>query len=194
MFIELTDHLRCPADHDESFLVLLPEVTEGRSVRTGTLGCPVCRVEYRIDGGVAIFAPRPDRPAVAPPIPGTALHALLGIAGPGGYAALVGDVTALAPSLARSVPGVHFAAVRPVAGVGESPALSLIEADRLPFKRASLRGVVLGSGVGADPGWVPDAFRAVLPGLRVVGAGAAPSIDGLEVLAAADGWWVGRKR
>jgi hypothetical protein len=24
MFIELTDHFRCPADHDESFLVLLP--------------------------------------------------------------------------------------------------------------------------------------------------------------------------
>lgn len=194
MFIELTDHLRCPADHDESFLVLLPEVTEGRSVRTGTLGCPVCRVEYRIEDGVAIFAPRPDRPAATPPISGAALHALLGIAGPGGYAALVGDVTALAPSLARSVPGVHFAAVRPAVGLEESPALSLVEADRLPFKRASLRGVALGSGMGADPGWVADAFRAVLPGLRVVGAGAAPSIDGLEVLATAEGWWVGRKR
>ena len=25
MFIELTDHLRCPEDHEESFLVLLPD-------------------------------------------------------------------------------------------------------------------------------------------------------------------------
>jgi hypothetical protein len=26
LFIELTDHLRCPNDHDESFLVLLPDL------------------------------------------------------------------------------------------------------------------------------------------------------------------------
>jgi hypothetical protein len=41
MFIELTDHLRCPADHAESYLVLLPEEMRERSVRTGRLGCPV---------------------------------------------------------------------------------------------------------------------------------------------------------
>lgn len=194
MFIELTDHLRCPADHDESFLVLLPEVLAGRSVRAGMLGCPVCQAEYRIEDGVVRFVPRPDRPAPGTPISAPALQALLGLAGPGGYAVLVGDVTSLAAPLAQATPGVHFAAVDPVAGIDESPALSLIEADRLPFKRASLRGVVLGSGVGTDPGWVADGLRAVLPGLRVVGAGGAPSVDGLEVLAAADGWWVGRKK
>ena len=26
MFIELTDHLRCPEDHEEAYLVLLPEI------------------------------------------------------------------------------------------------------------------------------------------------------------------------
>ena len=38
MFIELTDHLRCPADHAESYLVLLPDRMDGRSVREGRLG------------------------------------------------------------------------------------------------------------------------------------------------------------
>ena len=41
MFIELTDHLRCPADHEESYLVLLPDEIRERSVRAGRLGCPV---------------------------------------------------------------------------------------------------------------------------------------------------------
>ncbi|HET7025820.1 MAG TPA: hypothetical protein VFI39_11510 [Gemmatimonadales bacterium] len=194
MFIELTDHLRCPADHDESYLVLLPEVTDGRSVRSGTLGCPVCQAEYRIEDGVVRFAPRPGVAAPDATISGAALHALLGLAGPGGYAALVGDVTAQAPALAHSDPGVHFAAVRPVAGLAESRELSLIDADLLPFKRGSLRGVVLGAGYGGDARWVADAVRAVLPGLRVVGAGAAPAGDGLELQAEADGWWVGRKK
>jgi len=42
MYIELTDHLRCPENHEERFLVLLPDRVEDRSVRTGQLGCPVC--------------------------------------------------------------------------------------------------------------------------------------------------------
>ena len=33
MFIELTDYLRCPADHAESYLVLLPDEMQERSVR-----------------------------------------------------------------------------------------------------------------------------------------------------------------
>lgn len=194
MFIELTDHLRCPADHDESFLVLLPDTTDDRSVRSGTLGCPVCHAEYRIADGVVQFTAPRARPPAAPSIAADQLSALLGLAGPGGYAALVGDVTALSAAISPLTPGVHFTAVAPVSGLVESRALSLVEAERMPFKRGSLRGVVLGSGFGADPRWVADALRTVLPGLRVVGAGKAPQLDGLELLAEAEGWWVGRKK
>ena len=42
MHIELTDHLRCPMSHDESFVVLLPDAMDGRLVTAGHLGCPVC--------------------------------------------------------------------------------------------------------------------------------------------------------
>ena len=62
MFIELTDHLRCPAEHDEAFLVLLPELIEGRSVRKGTLGCPICDRRFTLRDGVfdASGAPVPQ--------------------------------------------------------------------------------------------------------------------------------------
>ena len=193
MFIELADHLRCPADHEESFLVLLPAETTDRSVRSGTLGCPVCNAEYRIHDGVVLFSEVAERRSVRTSVTADALHAFLGLAGPGGYAALVGDVSALAGEMAERNRGVHFAAVQPAGGLVESRALSLIEAPRLPFRTASLRGVVLGTGFGSDQGWVEEGLRAVLPGLRVVGAGAAPKVPGLEVLAAADGWWVGKK-
>ena len=52
MFIELTDHLRCPEPHEEAFLVLLPDRFDGRSVREGTLGCPVCDRRFVLRDGV----------------------------------------------------------------------------------------------------------------------------------------------
>ena len=98
MFIELTDHLRCPATHDESFLVLLPEDVVNRQVRSGTLGCPLCNATYPIIDGVAHFGAPVRRSACAPaaPPPVAGLAAFLGLSGPGGYVALVGDVAAVA--------------------------------------------------------------------------------------------------
>ena len=196
MFIELTDHLRCPAAHDESFLVLLPDAVENRQVRSGTLGCPVCNATYPIVEGVARFGVPSVRASVRPsaPPPVAGLAAFLGLSGPGGYVALVGDVAALARELAAAVPGVHFAAIDPPAGTLGSDRVSVLEAPSLPVKARQLRGVILGSGFGDDAAWVGEGVRAVLPGLRVVGAGAAPARDDLQILAAADGWWVGVRK
>lgn len=190
MFIELTDHLRCPAEHDEAFLVLLPEAVDDRGVRSGMLGCPVCQAEYRIADGVVRFGEAPH-PAGAPPLRAEAVHAFLGLSGPGGYAALVGDVAGVLPDLVGLDPGVHFAAIDAPAGVTESRAVSVLLADRIPFKRASLRGVVLGGGYGGDDRWVGEARRVLLPGLRMAGSGPAPERADVQVLAEADGWWVG---
>ena len=64
MFIELTDHLRCPADHEESYLVLLPDRMEERSVREGRLGCPVCGRTYTLaDGILDLGGDVPEPPA-----------------------------------------------------------------------------------------------------------------------------------
>src|SRR5688572_33340449 len=55
VFIELIDSLRCPVDHDESWLVASIVERSGRDIVAGTLGCPVCRAEYPIRDSIAVF-------------------------------------------------------------------------------------------------------------------------------------------
>lgn len=195
MFIELTDHLRCPASHDESFLVLLPDEVVSRQVRSGMLGCPVCNATYPIREGVVHFgapAEPPHTPSTPPPV--EALAAFLGLGGPGGYVALVGDVAALGRELVGAVPGVHFVGINAPPGSVGAERVSLMEGPSIPVRARQLRGVILGAGYGGDEDWLTEGVRVVLPGLRVVGAGPAPDRPDLQVLAAADGWWVGVSR
>src|SRR5436309_15579285 len=48
--------LRCPETHEEAFLVMSTGEMVGRMVRSGILGCPVCRREYPIVKGVVQFS------------------------------------------------------------------------------------------------------------------------------------------
>ncbi|MEO8199280.1 MAG: hypothetical protein ABI679_02055 [Gemmatimonadota bacterium] len=197
MFIELTDILRCPAPHDEQYLVLVPERMEHRMVQTGRLGCPVCHREYSIIDGVATFSPRvpPTVDRNSPPgqLDAPALAAFLGLSGPGGYVGLIGEVTRFAADLIREVPGVHFIGVNPPPGTNELPMMSLAGADTIPIRSRSLRGVLLGESFAGDPRWQAEAARSVLPGLRVAGVGALPTDPSLRFLAGADGWWVSER-
>jgi uncharacterized protein YbaR (Trm112 family) len=192
MFIELTDQLRCPAEHDESFLVLIPDRTEQRAVVEGLLGCPVCQREYRISGGVVRFGePGPATISTPDPAMAEALVTFTGLEGPGGYLGVIGEAAGLAPALGQRLPGVHVAAVNPPAGLRPSAAVSLLQSPRLPFKQRSLRSLILSQPMAADPAWQEAAIAAVLPGLRIVGTGKAPASARLELLAEASGWWVG---
>lgn len=197
MFIELTDILRCPESHDEQFLILLPEEMSGRSVRTGQLGCPVCHAEFRIEQGVVGLSrgalPAADAGDVDPLVDAAAIAAFLGLGGPGGYLGLVGNVPGIGGELVGALPGVHLVAINPPAGTAELPMMSVLTSSILPIKSRSLRGVVLGSPFGGDPFWMSEGVRVLLPGLRVVGRGAAPAREDLNVLAAAGGWWVAAK-
>ena len=194
MFIELTDHLRCPSDHDEQFLVLLPDRMEGRSVRSGQLGCPVCGRVFRLDdgifdaGGAPVLAGEPSVLTVE------AMATLAGIHGPGGYLALVGAPGGLARDIAGQFPGVALVAVNPPTGVADGDLVSVLRGSTIPLKSRSMRGVVLGPGFGADPRWVREAARVVLPGLRVVGEGPDPTIGEVELMASAGGVWVATPR
>jgi uncharacterized protein YbaR (Trm112 family) len=195
MFIELTDHLRCPADHDESFLVLLPDRMEGRSVRTGQLGCPVCDRTFQLADGMLDLGDGPaldagGKTALDP----DGLSTLVGLHGPGGYLALVGPVAGLWKEVAELNPGVALVAVNPGAGVTDSPEVSVLRGGRLPIKSRALRGVVLGRPFADDPHWIGEAARVVLPGLRVVGEGKNPPPELVDLLASADGIWVGTAR
>jgi uncharacterized protein YbaR (Trm112 family) len=194
MFIELTDHLRCPADHQESYLVLLPDEMRERSVRTGHLGCPVCGRTYTLSDGVLDLGggetALPERTLLTP----EALTALVGLSGPGGYLVLVGTPAGDWREVARLNPGVGLIAVNPPPDVVDEPGISVLRASALPLKSRSMRGVVLGSPFGGDPRWVAEAARVVLPGLRVAGEGPLPDASTLELMAAAGGAWVGTPR
>ena len=192
MFIELTDHLRCIADHDESFVVLLPDEVVDRSVRSGTLGCPTCGRVYRIADGVLDAGDAPPPAAENAPA-GEALAALAGLGGPGGYMVLAGSAGARWAELAGAVPGVHLVLVNPPPGIAEAPGMSVLHSSRLPLRSGSMRAVVLGAPYGGDASWTDEAARVVLPGLRVVGHGPAPAAADLDVLADAEGWWVAQR-
>jgi hypothetical protein len=193
MHIELTDHLRCLSDHAESFLVLLPDLMDGRRVLRGTLGCPVCGRVVPVEQGVAEFGAGPPSDGRTV-LSAEAISAFLGVSGPGGFLALAGGVTAVAAELAALLPGIALVLVNPPAGTADSVMGSVLRAGRLPLKQGSMRGVVIGRDAAEADGWITDAIGAVLPGLRVVVEGGGPPPDGVELLAMVEGCWVGKKQ
>jgi len=197
MFIELTDHLRCPADHAEAYLVLLPRQMTGRSVIGGMLGCPICLAEYPVQDGILELGAAPpvtDYSARADDPSAEVLHTFLGLEGPGGFVVLIGDIAREAEALTGLLPGVAMVAVNPPPSVRPTAVISVVHSPVLPLKQRSVRGLVLGSPEAADAEWRDRAVGAVLPGLRLVGRETAPALAEFELLASAGGWWVGRRR
>ncbi len=198
MFIELTEILRCPREHQESYLVATPIAMDGRRIVRGVLGCPECRAEFPIVGGVAYFGVPGGRPAGVAPVEGPAydvggLAAFLNLDGPGGYAALVGRAARLGTEIAAATPGVHFVAVNPPDGVAPGPMLSLLASPRgLPIKSAQLRAVILGAD-HADRAWLLEGARALLPGLRLVVEDERAAVEGVTELARGAGMFVGSR-
>ncbi len=190
MHIELTDHLRCPVDHEESFLVLLPERMDGRLVPVGTLGCPVCGWDAGWTDGIPDFGGGTPG-AGHPQFDAAGAVALLGIDGPGGWLALAGRAGALAAELAELLPGIGIVAVNPATEISPDNVLSVLRTAAWPLKRHALRGVIVGADAEALAG---AALASVLPGLRAVGEGTSPPLGtGDELLAGAGGVWVVRK-
>jgi uncharacterized protein YbaR (Trm112 family) len=209
MHIELTEMLRCPGPHQESFLVMSTGEMSGRMVRSGVLGCPTCRKEYPIVKGVVEFsgsgkgetgnggAPSATFPVSRFPFPAVdpqTLQALLDLSGPGGYVVLVGSAARHAVGLAGLMGGIHFVGINAPAGVEELPILSLLRCEALiPLRHAMARSVVVGPDV-ADAAWLAEASRVLLRGRRLViegELGTPPA--GVAKRAAGEGLWVGDK-
>jgi uncharacterized protein YbaR (Trm112 family) len=194
VFIELTDQLRCPADHDESFLVLLPDEMDGRSVRTGQLGCPVCGRTYPVvDGVLDTQDATPAEGLYGSVLDADSATTLVGLHGPGGYLVLVGPVASAWKELGELNPGVALVAVNPNADVADAPGISVLRGARLPIRSRAMRGVILGRPFAADRHWVREAARVVLPGLRIVGEGRDPPPELIDLMASAEGVWVGTR-
>jgi len=194
MFIELTDHLRCPADHDEAYLVLLPEQMDGRAVRSGALGCPVCGWATTVQEGVVDFGGGGRTDELAPVLTAEAIQAFLGLSGPGGYVALAGAVGGVAPALAELMPGVRVVAVNPPGALLADQPASVLRAGQWPLKTSCLRGVAMAGPAAADAAWVAAAAESVLPGLRIAVAGPRVDLPGFQLLAATDTAWVAARK
>jgi uncharacterized protein YbaR (Trm112 family) len=194
MFIELTDHLRCPEDHDEAYLVLLPDSVVQRSVQEGELGCPICHRTLHIRNGILDIGDGPLDQGTEPTLDGGSVAALTGLGGPGGYLVLAGPIAARWHDVEHVLNGVSMVAVNGPASLADERGISVLRSARLPLKSASMRGVVLSGEFGRDATWVREATRVLLPGLRVVGEGPLPDPSLLDVIASADGWWVGARR
>ena len=186
MHIELTDHLRCPRDHAEAFLVLLPDRMEQRRVLAGHLGCPACGWSTAWTDGVPDFGGG-WRGQGEPPFDAPAAHAMLGLDGPGGWVALAGNAGALAGALAALLPGVSIIAIDPPADVMATATTSVIASGPWPLKAHSMRGVILGTDAGA---WREEATGTTLPGLRTIGCGEPPTGIDVQLLGDAGGVWV----
>lgn len=195
MFIELSEFLRCPESHQDTFCVVAPEEMTGRMIVRGLVGCPICHKEYPIEDGVVRFgavegAEEAER---AEPADSQAVGALLGLTGPGGFVVLVGSAARLAGALATRLDGVHLVTINAAAEPqASSPVSSLTHPNRIPLRDAMARGVVLGAESAAEP-WVTEGARVLLPGLRLVAAAETLSAPGLDRLAVGNGLWVGRR-
>ena len=210
MHIELTEMLRCPESHGEAFLVMSTGEMLGRMVRSGMLGCPICRREFPIVKGIVNFAgnvkretgnvddTQPTFPVSRFPLPAVdpeTLQALLDLSGPGGYIVLVGAAARHAVGLAGLMGGIHFIGINAPADVEELPILSLLVCPgMIPLRQTIARGAVVGSDrLGSE--WLAEARRVVLPGRRVVIEGEdVPVPVGLTRLAAGEGLFVGERR
>lgn len=195
MFIELTEFLKCPTAHENTYCVLSSEEMVGRHVVSGTVGCPVCHNEYSIREGV-LFLSEDETSASGgdvSAIDASGVLALLALQSPGGYVVLIGSASLLAPQLIEMMEAVHFVGVNSPEPESVSPSLSSITQSRvLPLRNSFCRGVVIGSE-HCQPHWLEESARILLSGQRLVALAELDGVDGLETLAVGGGMWVGRK-
>ena len=184
MFIELIDLLRCPREHDDSWLVAAFTKVEQRFVIRGKLGCPVCGATYPIEEGIADFRDAEVRSPIADaidvpndaPVGATSADdvmrfaAMLGLTRPGALVVLEGEASVIATELS-AMTEARAVALNPEEHVNESESIAVVLADsRIPLAPASVDGIVLGSKTMAHA----DSARVLKPGGRIV---ASPSTD-----------------
>jgi uncharacterized protein YbaR (Trm112 family) len=198
VFIELVDLLRCPRDHEDSWLVAAIYEKSDRDIIRGVLGCPICGAEYPIARGVAIFgdgagaAAEPTRSAYDESVDDAAMRcaAMLDLFDAGGAVVLGGGWGRVARALLDITP-VSVLLVDPPAGVEIGHGLSQIRiGDRLPVAAGSLRGIALDERT-AGPELVASAVRALRPRGRLVAPVSAPLPAAVTERARDDRHWVG---
>lgn len=202
MFIELVDALRCPEDHEESWLVLSPTRIEARHVLDGTLGCHVCRAEYAVRDGIADLRPSSD-PEATPvrddalavsdvePVDPFRLAAIMNLGDPLGFAVLVGVWGRAADALREMPQSPPLLVVNPPEDVRMEPGVSGLRCGRrIALADGSARAVAVDA---ASVHLLESAVQATRAGGRVVGPAVAPLPAGLRELARDESVWVAQR-
>jgi len=219
VFIELAEALDCPECRDGVGLVAFVGTTDRRRVISGSLGCPICEVEFPIDEGTIDFGVGASTVDVAPapadagrPLKSSSvalkLAALLGLGERPGMVIMLGEgLGHHAPAIARMSERVEVLAVVEESGAeeragagwtiddlaaGVDPVVGL--GKRWPIRSGVLDGIALEGRVDTS---ACEAQRCLAPGRRLVVIDPDPSdVDrlagaGYETLAADGETWVG---
>jgi hypothetical protein len=201
MRLDLAERLRCPRAHAPTPLIVVAIAVEERELRRGIAGCPVCRLEARIEEQEVRFDEAAKVPApLAAPAPERSedpsgpefgrLRALLGLAEPGGAVLLTGPYARFADMLADAVDtAVVLMHAAPAPGVR---AVRVRDAGaQVPFTDATFRAVALAAGLPGE--FTADAARSVSSGGRVLGAASLAPPPGVRELARDASEWVAER-
>jgi hypothetical protein len=201
MFIELVDVLRCLEPHEDTWLVASVTRWDGRHIVEGVLGCPACRREYVVSGGITWFVdPSAARDGgrlttaapTAPPDRVARAAALLGLTEGGGTILLGGDWVECAHALVELGAGQVVLVNAAPSSPSAQEVSSIVVGDRLPLAAGALRGVALG-GEAATTALVAAAVRALRPRGRLVAPSSVAVPDGMTELARDDEDWVAER-
>jgi uncharacterized protein YbaR (Trm112 family) len=187
MYIELIDLLRCPRDHEETWMVAAFTKMDERFVIEGKLGCPVCGSGYSISSGIVDLRSGSGggetKELPGPPDPDAALRiaALLNLTRPGALVILEGESASAAHEVSE-LGQCRVIALNPVSRVDDSERVATVLADaRIPFASSSVHGIALSNGQLAN-----DIERVLQAGGRAVLPAKASLPGGLNELARDD--------
>lgn len=168
MFIDTIDLLRCPNDHEETWLVAAFTKLSGRFIEEGALGCPICSASFAIDHGIAIFSDLPadcqaDKATAASEEHAVRLAALLNLVRQGSVVVLEGD-DALSAATIADITESRVIAVNPSSPVADTELVSTVRSRaRIPLATSSVDGVAARTSKLID-----DAARVLRQGGRLV--------------------------
>ena len=189
MFVELIEHLRCPAGHEPTPLVAAATRSAHRHILDGILGCPHCGAEYQVRDGIARLGSAPRLPPVEPSME-TAMRiaAFLELTDARGFAVLSGSWCAHAQAVAQLVE-TPLVLVNPSDDVVLDGAAAVLETDKaLPIAEGSVRALAI------DPDAIGvAAIRTVRAGGRVVGPAQLALPEGLREIARDSREWVAER-
>ncbi len=197
MLLALVDQLRCTEEHADTWLVARADRVEDGRMVTGVLGCPVCRLEREVRGGVVHWTPdaiarpagtghaAPDRDAVL------RIGALVGFGDSGSPFVLCGAVAGVATGLA-ALADAPLVLLDPPDDTAARIATIIRGAPRAPLAAGSARAIAFGAD-RADVGLVSSAVAILAPSGRMVAPAGTSVPTGIRELARDATHWVGER-